>query len=119
MGAWSVSLILHTRHGGPSSGYVSSGFYGGMWKCTVVQQYSIMEYFSQGLILGRVALIPINKMVRSNRISIVHEFILFLPLQIGETTSIFVYSLICIGYVHFRRDKSWALPSQCYIAVLS
>jgi hypothetical protein len=42
----------------------------------------------------------------------IHEFILFLPLQIGETTSIFVYSLICIGYVHFRCDKVSASPLQ-------
>ncbi len=27
---WIVTFIIETRHGGPSSGYISSGFYGGM-----------------------------------------------------------------------------------------
>jgi hypothetical protein len=26
---WIVTYVIHVRHGGPSSGYISSGFFGG------------------------------------------------------------------------------------------
>lgn len=49
LGAWSVSFLIHDRNGGSSSGYVSSGFFG-------------------GLALGRFALIWLNKLVGPTRV---------------------------------------------------
>jgi fucose permease len=48
IGGWIVSYIIEYRGGGPSSGYVSTGFFG-------------------GLTVGRVVLIPLNKKVRKGR----------------------------------------------------
>jgi fucose permease len=45
-GGWIVTYIIEKRGGGPSSGYVSSGFFG-------------------GLTLGRVGLLWLNKWVRN------------------------------------------------------
>ena len=42
---WIVTFVLKERHGGPNSGYVSSGFWG-------------------GYTAGRLILIPLTKMVR-------------------------------------------------------
>ncbi|KAH8103076.1 MFS general substrate transporter [Cristinia sonorae] len=44
VGGWIVTYVINVRHGGPSSGYISSGFFG-------------------GLTLGRVALLWVNKLV--------------------------------------------------------
>ena len=44
IGGWIVTFIINERSGGRNSGYVSSGFWG-------------------GLTLGRVALLPLNKKV--------------------------------------------------------
>jgi fucose permease len=44
LGGWIVTYIINVRGGGPSSGYVSSGFFG-------------------GLTLGRIGLLWFNKLV--------------------------------------------------------
>ena len=44
MGGWIVTYIINVRGGGPSSGYISSGFFG-------------------GLTLGRVGLLWVNRLV--------------------------------------------------------
>jgi fucose permease len=44
IGGWIVTYIIQVRGGGPSSGYISSGFFG-------------------GLTFGRVALLWVNKKV--------------------------------------------------------
>jgi fucose permease len=46
IGGWIVTFIIELRGGGPSSGYISSGFFG-------------------GLMLGRIILLPVNKLVRA------------------------------------------------------
>ena len=46
IGGWIVTFVINERGGGPSSGYISSGFFG-------------------GLTIGRVVLLPINKKVRA------------------------------------------------------
>ncbi|KAF8323364.1 MFS general substrate transporter [Clavulina sp. PMI_390] len=53
LGAWSVSFLIHSRSGGSSSGYVSSGFFG-------------------GLALGRFALIWVNKLIGPTRVIYVY-----------------------------------------------
>ena len=45
IGSWIVTFVINERHGGPSAGYISSGFFG-------------------GLTVGRLALLPLNKKVR-------------------------------------------------------
>ncbi|CAE6433650.1 unnamed protein product [Rhizoctonia solani] len=59
VGGWIVTFIIEERGGGASTGYVSSGFFG-------------------GLMLGRVALLWINK-------------------KIGERRVIYLYSVLAIG----------------------
>ncbi|CAE6460672.1 unnamed protein product [Rhizoctonia solani] len=59
VGGWIVTFIIEERGGGASAGYVSSGFFG-------------------GLMLGRVALLWVNK-------------------KFGERRVIYLYSLLAIG----------------------
>lgn len=48
MGGWIVTYIINVRGGGPSSGYISSGFFG-------------------GLTLGRVGLLWVNRLIGDRR----------------------------------------------------
>ena len=48
LGGWIVTFVVRERQGGPSSGYISSGFFG-------------------GLALGRVALLWLNKFLGEAR----------------------------------------------------
>ncbi|PPQ67224.1 hypothetical protein CVT26_007297 [Gymnopilus dilepis] len=56
LGGWIVTFIIRERHGGHSSGYISSGFFG-------------------GLTLGRVGLMWLNKMVGAYRIIIFYSLV--------------------------------------------
>jgi hypothetical protein len=56
---WIVTFIINERGGGPASGYISSGFFG-------------------GLMLGRVALLWVNK-------------------KVGERRVVFIYATLAIG----------------------
>ncbi|EMD35606.1 hypothetical protein CERSUDRAFT_85549 [Gelatoporia subvermispora B] len=49
IGGWIVTFVIDVRHGGPSSGYISAGFFG-------------------GLTLGRVGLLWLNKMIGERRV---------------------------------------------------
>ncbi|KAF9528584.1 major facilitator superfamily domain-containing protein [Crepidotus variabilis] len=71
IGGWIVTFIIHERGGGPSSGYISSGFFG-------------------GLTVGRVLLLPLNRKIGEWRV-----LFLYTLLAIGlELTIWFVPSLI-------------------------
>jgi fucose permease len=54
IGGWIVTYIINVRGGGPSSGYISSGFFG-------------------GLTVGRVALLWINKKVGERRVLFIYS----------------------------------------------
>ncbi|PCH42938.1 MFS general substrate transporter [Wolfiporia cocos MD-104 SS10] len=69
IGGWIVTYIVDVRDGGSSSGYISSGFFG-------------------GLMLGRVALLWLNKAV-------------------GERTILFIYILLAVGL----ELVIWLVPS--------
>ncbi|GLB45227.1 putative MFS general substrate transporter [Lyophyllum shimeji] len=69
IGGWIVTYIIRERHGGPSSGYISAGFFG-------------------GVMIGRVALLWVNK-------------------KIGERLAIFVYAFLAIGL----ELIVWLVPS--------
>jgi fucose permease len=53
---WIVTFIINVRGGGPSSGYISSGFFG-------------------GLTFGRVALLWINKTVGERRVIFIYAIL--------------------------------------------
>lgn len=75
IGGWTVTYIINVRGGGPSSGYISSGFYA-------------------GLMIGRVALLWVNR-------------------KIGERRALFIYSFLCIGL----QLVVWLVPSLVVGAV--
>ncbi|KAH9941756.1 MFS general substrate transporter [Epithele typhae] len=56
LGGWIVTYVINLRGGGPSSGYISSGFFG-------------------GLTLGRVVLLPVNKFLGDRRAIVVYGLI--------------------------------------------
>jgi len=56
IGGWIVTFIIHERNGGPSSGYISSGFFG-------------------GLMIGRVALLWVNEKIGERRAVFVYAFL--------------------------------------------
>ncbi|KAF9495023.1 MFS general substrate transporter [Pleurotus eryngii] len=56
IGGWIVTFIIDVRHGGPSSGYISSGFFG-------------------GLTVGRVALLWVNKKIGERRVLYLYTFL--------------------------------------------
>ena len=52
------------REGGPSSGYVSTGFFGGKYLRLIIPLFLCVElFFSLGLTLGRVILVEVTKKV--------------------------------------------------------
>ncbi|KAH7910277.1 MFS general substrate transporter [Hygrophoropsis aurantiaca] len=69
VGGWMVTYIIDVRGGGPSSGYISSGFFG-------------------GLMIGRVALLWVNRVV-------------------GERRVLFIYAILAIGL----EIVVWLVPS--------
>ncbi|KAF4564724.1 hypothetical protein EYR40_010896 [Pleurotus pulmonarius] len=56
IGGWIVTFIIDVRHGGASSGYISSGFFG-------------------GLTVGRVALLWVNKKIGERRVLYLYTFL--------------------------------------------
>ncbi|KAG1840112.1 MFS general substrate transporter [Suillus tomentosus] len=83
LGGWIVTYILDVRGGGPSSGYVSSGFFG-------------------GLMIGRVALLWLNEKIGERLalfiysvLAIIFEFIVwFLPSLIGDAIIVCVIGVL-------------------------
>ncbi|PIL35311.1 MFS general substrate transporter [Ganoderma sinense ZZ0214-1] len=61
IGGWIVTFVINERRGGPSAGYISSGFFG-------------------GLTVGRVALLPLNRKIGEWRV-----IFLYLLLPLGLT----------------------------------
>ncbi|KAF8903902.1 major facilitator superfamily domain-containing protein [Gymnopilus junonius] len=83
LGGWIVTYIIRVRGGGPSSGYISAGVSGGS-------------------MIGRVALLKLNK-------------------KLGERNAVFVYSAVCFGL----EIIAWRVPSLvgdaiavCFIGLL-
>lgn len=55
-----MTFIMDERHGNSNSGYISSGFFGGIDISSAV--FSICDR-KQGLMVGRLALLWVNKKV--------------------------------------------------------
>ncbi|KIJ59386.1 hypothetical protein HYDPIDRAFT_100851 [Hydnomerulius pinastri MD-312] len=83
MGGWIVTYIIDVRRGGPSSGYISSGFFG-------------------GLMFGRVALLWVNQKVGERRVLFMYavlaiglEFVVwFVPSLVGGAVSVSVIGFL-------------------------
>ncbi|KAG8752025.1 hypothetical protein FRC14_007433 [Serendipita sp. 396] len=83
IGGWIVTFIIHVRGGGPSSGYVSSGFFG-------------------GLTVGRVALLWVNKKVGERRVIFIYAalaiglelVIWFVPSLIGNAVAVSIVGVL-------------------------
>ena len=58
-----MTFLMIVRGGGPSSGYVSTGFFGGKYLPVVIPLFFCVELFSLGLTLGRVVLVEVTKKV--------------------------------------------------------
>ncbi|KAI0767106.1 MFS general substrate transporter [Fomes fomentarius] len=56
LGEWIVTYVMDLRGGGPSSGYISSGFFG-------------------GLMVGRILLLGVNKLVGERRAIFIYAFL--------------------------------------------
>ncbi|KAI3602528.1 hypothetical protein WG66_009312 [Moniliophthora roreri] len=83
---WIVTFIIRERQGGPSSGYISSGFFGGT---TLRSSFTFMlNDHIAGLALGRVALLWFNALV-------------------GERNVMFIYATLAIGL----ELVVWLVPS--------
>ncbi|KAF9049577.1 MFS general substrate transporter [Hymenopellis radicata] len=75
IGGWIVTFIIRERHGGKASGYISSGFFG-------------------GLMLGRVLLIRVNKKIGERRVLFLYTII-----AIGLEVVVWVVPSIIAGGV--------------------
>ncbi|PPQ86680.1 LOW QUALITY PROTEIN: hypothetical protein CVT25_006755 [Psilocybe cyanescens] len=73
IGGWIVTFIIDQRSGGPSAGYISSGFFG-------------------GLTVGRVLLLWVNKKLQQGGLTY------FLPIKVGERRVLFLYGTLCFAY---------------------
>ncbi|KAI1794440.1 major facilitator superfamily domain-containing protein [Ganoderma leucocontextum] len=81
-GSWIVTYVINQRHGGPSSGYTSSGFYG-------------------GLMLGRIALLPVSKWIGERRVVFVYIIaVVALELVVWLVPNLFA-GAISISFVGF------------------
>ncbi|KAF8155522.1 MFS general substrate transporter [Crassisporium funariophilum] len=83
IGGWIVTFIIDVRGGGPSSGYISSGFFG-------------------GLTVGRVALLWVNKKVGERRVLFVYSIIAiameftiwFVPSLVGNAVAVSIVGVL-------------------------
>ncbi|KAB5592211.1 Gallate transporter [Ceratobasidium theobromae] len=85
-GGWIVTFVLEERGGGPSAGYISSGFFG-------------------GLMLGRVALLWVNEKIGERRVvylycllAIALELVIWLvPNIIGNAVAVSIVGLLLVA----------------------
>ncbi|KAH9852219.1 MFS general substrate transporter [Lenzites betulinus] len=82
IGGWIVTYVINERHGGPNSGYISSGFFG-------------------GLTLGRIALLWLNKKIGEWRVIFLYITIcLGLELVVWLVPNLFS-GAVCVSLVGF------------------
>ncbi|PFH48670.1 hypothetical protein AMATHDRAFT_64868 [Amanita thiersii Skay4041] len=107
IGGWIVTFIINVRHGGPSSGYISSGFFA-------------------GLMLGRVLLIWVNEKVGNRRVMYIYALlaigleivIWFTPSLIGNAIAVAIVGMLLgpmypIAMIHSGKVlPQWLLTSS-------
>ncbi|TBU41013.1 MFS general substrate transporter [Dichomitus squalens] len=82
VGGWIVTYIIKQRHGGHSAGYISSGYFG-------------------GLMLGRIALLPVSKFVGERRVVFVYICsVIGLELIVWLVPNLFS-GAVCVSFVGF------------------
>ncbi|KAF7426170.1 hypothetical protein PC9H_008537 [Pleurotus ostreatus] len=80
LGGWIVTFIINERDGGPSAGYISSGFFG-------------------GLTLGRVGLLWFNKLVGERRVLFVYGILaIILEITIWVVPSI-IQNAVAVSFI--------------------
>ncbi|KAL4261491.1 Major Facilitator Superfamily Transporter [Pleurotus pulmonarius] len=80
LGGWIVTFIINERDGGPSAGYISSGFFG-------------------GLTLGRVGLLWFNKLVGERRVLFVYGILaIVLEITIWVVPSI-IQNAVAVSFI--------------------
>jgi fucose permease len=92
LGGWIVTYIIRERQGGPSSGYISSGFFG-------------------GLTLGRVALLWLNKRIGEARALVIYAILCIMY------ACHFIIATRLDAYVHRLEVTIWVVPSLIENAV--
>ncbi|KAG6837145.1 hypothetical protein H0H93_014050 [Arthromyces matolae] len=83
IGGWIVTYIIQERHGGPSSGYISAGFFA-------------------GLMTGRVVLLWVNEKVGERRVIFIYAalaiglelIIWFVPSLIGDAVAVSIVGVL-------------------------
>ncbi|CDO70549.1 hypothetical protein BN946_scf184579.g5 [Trametes cinnabarina] len=82
IGGWIVTYVIQERHGGPNSGYISSGFFG-------------------GLTVGRIALLWLNKKIGEWRVIFLYVMICIgLELVVWLIPNL-ISGAVCISFVGF------------------
>ncbi|KAL1743343.1 major facilitator superfamily domain-containing protein [Schizophyllum fasciatum] len=115
LGGWIVTFIIHVRGGSESdSGYISSGFFG-------------------GLMLGRLVLLPLNKLIGPKRVIFLYSFISialeltvwFVPSVIGNATAVSIIGMllgpmfpIVVGHSSAVIPKHLLTPSVGFITAI-
>ena len=92
IGGWIVSYIIDERGGGPDSGYISSGFFGGECAGNITTTLSLI--YGAGLMMGRLVLLWLNAKVRPLDLT---PNCLIDSSQIGEWYAIFLYAILAIA----------------------
>ncbi|KAI0370515.1 MFS general substrate transporter [Pilatotrama ljubarskyi] len=82
IGGWIVTFIINERHDGPNSGYISSGFFG-------------------GLTVGRVALLRLNKKVGEWRVIFLYVVICLALELVAWLVPDLLTDVICVSFVGF------------------
>ncbi|KAL1658471.1 major facilitator superfamily domain-containing protein [Schizophyllum commune] len=115
LGGWIVTFIIHVRGGSEDdSGYISSGFFG-------------------GLMLGRLILLPLNKWIGPKRVIFLYTIISialeltvwFVPSVVGNATSVSIIGLllgpmfpIIVNHASHVIPKHLLTPSVGFITAI-
>ncbi|KAJ7165532.1 major facilitator superfamily domain-containing protein [Mycena crocata] len=105
IGGWIVSYMITVRGGGPSSGYISAGFFGGwlsVWSPIHLTTLNLYVSRVAGLTLGRLILLPVNKKIGERRVVYIYgvlaialEFIIwFVPSLVGGAIAVSLVGLM-------------------------
>ncbi|KAI9065305.1 MFS general substrate transporter [Trametes sanguinea] len=82
IGGWTVTYVINERHGGPNSGYISSGFFG-------------------GLTVGRIALLWLNKRVGEWRVVFIYVVLCIALELVVWLVPDLLAGAICVSFVGF------------------